>query len=192
MALIIRQRKVVEDDWILVRADAEEQLLAADQLPEGRLLLPLALWQAVQGALSVEATSRFGVWLAADDEPALLAPDFARLSLVAVDFPLFRDGRGMSIGRLLRERYGWRGELRAIGDVQRDQIGYMERCGFDSFAVPAERDIHDALNAFGELTVRYQGGWDDPRPLFRRIEEGAQEAARVLAPSAASNGASAS
>jgi uncharacterized protein (DUF934 family) len=68
----------------------------------------------------------------------------------------------------LRERYGWRGELRAIGDVLRDQLNFMARCGFDAFAVRADKDIHDALRAFEEFSVKYQGAFDTPQPLFRR------------------------
>ena len=71
-------------------------------------------------------------------------------------------------GRLLRERYQWKGELRAIGDVLRDQLRFHARCGFDAFAVRADKDIHDALNAFGELSISYQGAVDNPEPLFRR------------------------
>nr|WP_310638858.1 DUF934 domain-containing protein [Burkholderia gladioli] len=91
-----------------------------------------------------------------------------------MDFPRFGDGRGYSTAHLLRNRHGWTGELRAIGDVLRDQLNYMSRCGFDAFAVRADRDPHDALNAFTEFSERYQGAVDDAVPLFRRRAASAQ------------------
>ena len=169
MTLIIRNRAVVEDAWTLVRAAEDGTLPDVAALPAGKVIVPLALWQGSRDAL-VAAKSRdeLGVWLAPDSEPADIANDFDRIALIAVDFPVFRDGRGYSIARLLRERYGYKGELRSIGDVLRDQLRFMERCGFDSYAVRADKDIHDALNAFTEFTVQYQGAFDDPTPLFRR------------------------
>jgi uncharacterized protein (DUF934 family) len=183
MTSIIKNRAVVADDWQVLRTPEDGQLPAPEALPAGKLLLPLAYWQASREALLAARASgpqgELGVWLAGDEEPADLVADFDKLAVIAVDFPIFRDGRGFSIGRLLRERYGWRGELRAIGDVLRDQLAYHERCGFDAYAVRADKDIHDALNAFGELTVRYQGAFDDPRPLFRHRELAAEQAERV-------------
>ena len=153
-------------------AAEDSTLPAPDALPAGPVLEPFAWWKEVREAL-VEARGpeSLGVWLAPEDEPADLVGDFDKLSLIGVDFPVFRDGRGYSTARLLRERYGWRGELRAIGDVLHDQLNYMARCGFDAFAVRADKDIHYALKAFGELSVQYQGAVDNPLPLFRRRTE---------------------
>lgn len=171
MRQIILGREVVDDDWSFVPLEVGGDLPPTEALPAGKVLLPFALWRVARTALlATRDAQQLGVWLAADDEPAELAGDFGSLGLIAVDFPLFRDGRGFSLGRLLRERYGWRGELRAVGDVARDQLGFMARCGFNSFAVRADRDIHDALKAFGELSVQYQGDVLEPRPLFRRVE----------------------
>jgi len=169
MTLIIKNRAIVEDSWTVVRAAEDGTLPDVAALPAGKVIVPLALWQSARDAL-VAARSRdeLGVWLAPDSEPADIAGDFDRIALIAVDFPVFRDGRGYSIARLLRERYGYKGELRAIGDVLRDQLRFYERCGFDAYAVRADKDIHDALNAFTEFTVQYQGAFDDPTPLFRR------------------------
>ncbi|WP_322014373.1 DUF934 domain-containing protein [Paraburkholderia sp. J12] len=169
MTQIIKNRAIVEDSWTVVRAAEDGALPAVAALPAGKVIVPLALWQAEREAL-VAAKSRdeLGVWLAPDSEPADIAADFGSVALVAVDFPVFRDGRGYSTARLLRERFGYKGELRAIGDVLRDQLLYLERCGFDAYAVRADKDIHDALKAFGEFTVQYQGAYDEPSPLFRR------------------------
>ncbi len=169
MTSIIRNRDVVTDDWHVVRAAEDGALPSVDALPAGRILVPFALWKDARDALvAARGAESLGVWLAPADEPADLVGDFDKISLIGVDFPVFRDGRGYSTARLLRERYGWRGELRAIGDVLRDQLNYMARCGFDAFAVRADKDIHDALKAFSELSVQYQAAVDISQPLFRR------------------------
>ncbi|WP_206953626.1 DUF934 domain-containing protein [Trinickia acidisoli] len=169
MTSIIKNRSVVRDDWTVVRAAEDGTLPTVGTLPDGRVLVPFALWKQESAAL-IASRSRdtLGVWLAPDDEPADLVTDLDKISLIGVDFPVFRDGRGYSTARLLRERYGWRGELRAIGDVLRDHLNFMARCGFDAFAVRADKDIHDALRAFDEFTVKYQSAFDTPLPLFRR------------------------
>jgi uncharacterized protein (DUF934 family) len=176
MALMIKNRAVIDDAWQVVRAAEDGALPAVAALPAGKVLVPFALWQAERDALvASRAREDLGVWLAPDSEPAELVADFGRIALIGVDFPRFADGRGYSIARLLRERHGWTGELRAIGDVLRDQLLYLSRCGFDAFAVRADKDIHDALRAFGEFSQRYQGAVDDPRPLFRRRDAVAQQ-----------------
>ncbi|NLP61740.1 DUF934 domain-containing protein [Paraburkholderia sacchari] len=179
MTLIIKNREIVEDNWQVVRAAEDGALPEVSALPAGKVLVPLALWQAQRDALvASRAKDELGVWLAPDSEPADIAGDFEKIALIGVDFPVFRDGRGYSIGRLLRERFGYKGELRAIGDVLRDQLRFYERCGFDSYAVRADKDIKDALNAFTEFTVQYQGAFDEPSPLFRRrLAQQAQQGA---------------
>ena len=169
MASIIKNRAIVNDDWTVVRAAEDGTLPAVNELPAGKVLVPLALWQAERDALiASRSAAEIGVWLAPDSEPADIVADFDKIALIGVDFPVFRDGRGYSIGRLLRERYGYKGELRAIGDVLRDQVRLMFRCGFDAFAVREDKDIADAIKAFDDFTVQYQGAFDEPSPLFRR------------------------
>ena len=85
-----------------------------------------------------------------------------------MNFPKFTDGRGYSTARLLRERYGYTGELRAIGDVLHDQLFYMARCGFDAFALKDGKDVAKAVNAFETFMTPYQAAVDQPQPLFRR------------------------
>jgi uncharacterized protein (DUF934 family) len=168
MTSIIKNRAIVNDDWTLVRPAEDGTLPLVSELPAGKVLVPLALWQVERDALvASRGPAEIGVWLAPDNEPADIAGDFDKLALIAVDFPVFRDGRGYSIGRLLRERYGYKGELRAIGDVLRDQITFMFRCGFDSYALRADKDFNDALKAFDDFSVQYQGAVDTS-PLFRR------------------------
>ena len=164
MAEIIRNKDVVQDDWTLLReADAP--------LPDtGKIIVPLARWQAERSVL--KARKDVGVWLTPDDDPAALADDLAALPLIAVDFPVFRDGRGYSTAFLLRTRYGFTGELRAIGDVLRDQLFYMQRVGFDAFAVREDKNIRDALNGLADFSEVYQTSANLPQPLYRRVVRG--------------------
>ena len=114
-----------------------------------------------------------GIWLSDTDEPELIADDLKHFQVVAIDFPVFSNGRGYSSAALLRTRYGYRGELRAIGDVLRDQMFYLARVGFDAFAVRGDRSIEDALGALDDYSVTYQGSTDLTQPLFRRVERAA-------------------
>ena len=156
MTLIIKNRAVVEDSFTVVRAAEDGTLPAVDALPAGKIIVPFALWKEHKPAIvASRAKEDIGVWLAPDDEPADIVADFDKLALIAVDFPVFRDGRGYSTARLLRERYGYKGEIRAIGDVLRDQLRFYERCGFNAYALREDKDIHDALKAFTEFTVQY-------------------------------------
>jgi uncharacterized protein (DUF934 family) len=102
------------------------------------------------------------------DDPAALVPRFGSLSVIAVEFPQFTDGRGYSMARLLRERHGWRGELRAVGDVQRDQLYYLWRCGFDAFVLKDASKLEEALASLGDFSEGYQATVERPLPLFRR------------------------
>ena len=161
---IILHGAIVADDWQVLRPAASEPAI----VPAGRVIVPLAVWLSQVEELG--ARGNVGVWLAGEDDPAQLSDSLALLSLVAVDFPKFTDGRGYSIAYLLRSRFGYRGQLRAIGDVLPDQLFYMKRVGFDSFAIRADKDIQQALRALKPFTDAYQGSWDNPVPAFRRHE----------------------
>jgi uncharacterized protein (DUF934 family) len=102
------------------------------------------------------------------DDPALLAGALAEVRVIAVNFPKYSDGRGYSIARLLRERYGYRGELRATGVVARDQLHAMAQCGFDTFELREGEDAQAALAAFGDFSEGYQATAAQRVPLFRR------------------------
>jgi uncharacterized protein (DUF934 family) len=174
MASIIKDRAIVNDDFTVIRAAEDGTLPEVGALPAGKVIVPFALWQASRDELTASRSAQeIGVWLAPDSEPADIVADFDKIALIAVDFPVFRDGRGYSTARLLRERYGYKGEIRAIGDVLRDQLRFYERCGFNAYALREDKDIHDALKAFTEFTVQYQGAFDDPSPLFRHREAAA-------------------
>lgn len=162
MPRIIKNRDVIEDLWTLLPAQAGLQ----DALECEHPIVPVALWQ--QYATELRNLRHLGIWLDSNELIEDLAEDLDAFELVALNFPVFTDGRHFSSARLLRERYGYDSEVRAIGDVLRDQLLMMKRCGFDAFAVRSDRDPYDALQALDEFSVQYQGAWDNPLPLFRR------------------------
>ena len=162
MPLIIKQQQVVEDSWQLLPADCSlEQALNSE-----RAIVPLALWQQQREQLAGKA--QLGIWLDSDQIIEEIIDELNSFSLIALNFPVFTDGRHFSSARLLRERYDYQGEIRAIGDVLRDQLFYMQRCGFDAFAIRADRCPHDALKSLSEFSVCYQAAADQAQPLFRR------------------------
>jgi uncharacterized protein (DUF934 family) len=137
-----------------------------DALPAcGPAIVSLALWQQARAALL--ARGGVGVELSPADDPAALAGDVAVLPVIAIRFPAFTDGRGYSTARLLRERYGYRGELRAVGDVRRDQAHYLRHVGFDAFEVDAATDAAGFIAALADFTDGYQGT-ARRAPWFRR------------------------
>jgi uncharacterized protein (DUF934 family) len=164
-AQIIRNGAVVADAWQVLRPTAEAPL-DIGSLPGGALIVPLAFWMANADALLARGDA--APWIASHEDPAALAPWIPRLTLIAVDFPKFTDGRGFSTAFLLRSRLGYKGELRAIGDVLADQLFFMRRVGFDAYAVRADKDIRKALQVLAPFTDAYQGSVDNPVPAFRR------------------------
>lgn len=162
---IIKNRAVVDDDWAVLRLD-EGQDAATVVVPEGKLIVPLPVWQAQREQLA--ARPAIGVWLAADERADSIKDELDQFAVVAIDFPKFTDGRGYSISYNLRKRLGYKGELRAIGDVLRDQLFSMARVGFDAFATRQDRNIHDALLGLSVFSETYQASVDTELPLFRR------------------------
>ena len=170
---IIKNAAVVANDWGLLRLDEGD---GADTVavPAGKVIVPLAVWLAQRAALAARLPD-IGVWLASDERPETLADDVALLAVIGVDFPKFTDGRGYSIAYNLRARLGFKGELRAIGDVLRDQLFAMHRVGFDAYATRPDRSIHDALKGLSVFSETYQASWDDKTPLFRRHQREVQK-----------------
>ena len=156
-------REIVDDSWQRLDADT-----GVDQVPDsGAVIVPLTLWQAHRDAL-IARQDPVGVWLEAGEEPSALADDLGQLPLIAINFPVYRDGRGYSYARELRTRFGYQGEIRAIGDVLQDQLEYMWRCGFDAFAVREDKDIEEALAGLKGFSVHYQGDARNPLPIYAR------------------------
>ena len=157
--LVIKHGAVVVDDWLLLREIPESDL------PAGNVIVPVNYWLEHRDSLRVRGN--VAVWLGSDQAPALIADDLSFLPLVAIDFPIFTDGRGFSYGRTLREHYGYQGEVRAIGEFIRDQLHYLSRCGFDAYALTTS-DPQAALASLGDFSDGYQASIDQSQPYFRR------------------------
>jgi uncharacterized protein (DUF934 family) len=158
MRRIICQRELVADDARYAGEEAGPGTRAVQ--PVAQFLAALAAGQASGPAAAV--------LLGPTDEVEALAPHLARLSLIVVEFPKIGEGRGYSQARLLRQRYGYAGELRARGALKRDQLFFLARCGFDSFDLDPAEDLQAALGSFNDFSVAYQDGSDAVVPVRRR------------------------
>ncbi|MFZ6775296.1 DUF934 domain-containing protein [Undibacterium sp. Ji83W] len=172
MREIIKDKAIVADDWTVMRL-TENETPDAISVPAGKVIIPLKVWLLQRESL-LNRTD-IAVWFSSDEQAKELKEDISRFSLLAVDFPKFADGRGYSIAYNLRSRLNFTGELRAIGDVLRDQLFYMQRVGFNAFATREDKNIHDAIKGLTDFSEKYQTSWDEKNPLFRRAERtGAQ------------------
>lgn len=156
---LIRDGQVVDDPWVTL---SDEDAVPAS----GAVIVSLKRLRAEHEAL-LARREPFGVRLASHETAGELAEHLARLSLVALEFPTFKDGRAYSTARLLRERYNYKGELRAVGNVLRDQFLFMLRCGFDAFEVATEHEVAAWKKAMDEFSVWYQAAADDRQTAAR-------------------------
>ena len=162
MALIRNGAVAPPETWTTLGND--------DALPRsGDVLVGIDRWLEQRDALRAR-DGRVGVLLQPDDDALRLDGALEGAALVAVAFPKFTDGRGYSSARLLRDRLGYRGELRAVGDVLPDQVFFMQRVGFDSLDLAEDKSAQTALEQLREFSVTYQAAADDARPLFRRVQ----------------------
>jgi len=162
---LIKGNALSPDSWELIKS--AEQLENFESLDGIDLIVPLAFWLTQQQKISTRR-GQTAVWLNSNEIPDAIAEQLGTLALVALNFPEFKDGRSYSSARELRQRLGFSGEIRAIGDVLRDQLFYMQRCGFDAFMLREDQDTELALAAFEDFKDAYQPGIDQPLPLFRR------------------------
>jgi uncharacterized protein (DUF934 family) len=168
MPTLIDRNGVRRDEWLRPDAAAGGQGAAP---PSGAsVLLPLAEWTGARDRW-LGHDGRLGVLFGPADDPFAIESDLAQFGLLAVEFPSFTDGRGYSTARLLRERLGWSGELRAVGAVLRDQLFLLARCGFDTFELRDDQDLEASLAAFGDFSETYQAGVDRTA-LFERRHAG--------------------
>ena len=164
---LIKHGGIVDDPWVMLADD--------DPVPaSGAVIVPLDRWRAEHEALLARGAP-LGVRLASHQPASELAGHQDQLSVVALEFPTFRDGRAYSTARLLRERYGYKGELRAVGNVLRDQFLFMLRCGFDAFEVATKEEAVAWKKAINEFSVWYQPAADD-RPAAARLRRLARAA----------------
>ena len=152
--LIIKDGQVAENHWTVLAADATD-------VGTGQVIAPLSLWQQ-------QPRNDVGVWLANDIDLTEVDPAIIQTPVIAIQFPGFMDGRGFSLARLLRERYGYNGEIRAIGYVIRDQLCYLQRCGFTAFELDPTTNLEAAVASLQDFSESYQAATDQPQPLFRR------------------------
>jgi uncharacterized protein (DUF934 family) len=156
---IIKDREIVEDNWLHLDDEAE--------LAAGNITVSLTRWKSEKTTLS-QREGALGVRITGDEPLADIVDDLASFAMVVVVFPAFTDGTCYSYARLLRERYGYKGEIRAQGDVLRDQLFNMEQCGINSFELANPNRIVDAMTAFDDFSESYQTTFLRPEPLYRR------------------------
>lgn len=197
---LIRNNQIVPNDWIFVTLPAGEETvrkqagkvvlfkltgevsvtpeqIAATEIPAtGKIVVPLSVWVARKAELTDRfANGELGVWLDTHELLETLVesqPDLNVFPLIAVHVERFADGRIFSIGNLLRTRYGYKNELRAFGDVLRDQLFFLKRCGYDSYLIRADRSAEDALASLKDFSQPYQGAVDINQPVWRRVHRG--------------------
>jgi uncharacterized protein (DUF934 family) len=138
----------------------------------GKVIVPLSVYIANKDVLAQRmASQEVGIWLDTHETLESLVAQFDdinKLPIVAIHVARFADGRIFSLGTLLRTRYGYKNELRAFGDVLRDQLFFLKRSGFTSFLIRADRSATDALASLKDFTEPYQGAVDQPKPVFQR------------------------
>jgi len=160
MPKLLKVTGFVEDDCQILPVD-----FTREEVPDSALV-PLHYWLSHRARLRQSST--VGVWLDSEEDPEALAADIPGLPRIGINFPTFMDGRGFSTARLLRERYGFIGELRAIGHIIPDQLFYLRRCGFDSFQLDDDLKSENLQMFFNTFSTSYQTGIDQALPLFRR------------------------
>ena len=160
---LIKNGKLVEDAFVRLDDDAA---LPAD----GAVLVSLERWQADRDGL-LKRSAPVGLVLKSDQRPEFIGDGLEQLAVIALEFPAFRDGRAYSYARLLREKYAYQGELRAVGDILLEQLHYMVRTGFDAFEIESADPLGDFTTAADDFSVWYQptaDGRDTAFDLRRR------------------------
>ncbi|MBT3530141.1 MAG: DUF934 domain-containing protein [Gammaproteobacteria bacterium] len=165
MQKLIKNGVVSNDNWTVLKVASGPEVLQA--APGKAMIIPLQLWKDFREEVE-EYTGSIAIWLDSNETVDRIGPDLHTLPLIALNFPAFSDGRSYTSARELRESLNYEGEIRAIGDVLRDQIYYMSRCGFDSFALRHDQDPEACLAAFKDFKTGYQSSVAEPLPLFRR------------------------
>jgi len=158
---VIKDNQVIEDDWVLLDEPA-----ASDLNSGNNIIVPFSWWLENRDVL-LQHEAQLGVSL----DGAVLIEDVARdldhFRIIALKFPAFADGRCYTHARLLRDRYQYTGELRAVGDILRDQLFYLKRCGMNSFQVREDKDIKDAMKGLSDFSITYQTAADGATPVYK-------------------------
>jgi len=162
-----------QNHWKIIRSEEiDSNWTIVDERVTEKIVLPFSLWMKIGSSKSITEKAlrgQIGVWFSADDDilkhSDLIHAGKKIWSIIAIDIPIFRDGRGYSTAALLRQRFGWDGELRAIGDILVDQLIYLSRVGFDSFVLRGDQDIAIGLKQFDLFTVTNQNSWRAKRSI---------------------------
>lgn len=161
MSRILRRRAIVEDEWAL-------SLEGAAQPPRGgKIIVPLARWRGERAQLEAGGAS-IGVLLANTEDVESVHAQIADRPLIALQFPVFTDGRALTQAVLLRNRLGFTGELRAVGDVVRDLVFWLGRCGFDAIVPRPDQDLQACVAALDEIRAAYQPAADGHSAVWAR------------------------
>ncbi|MBL8429968.1 MAG: DUF934 domain-containing protein [Dechloromonas sp.] len=167
MAQLIKHGTATVDTWKTLEI-AEGETPESVALPTGDVIFPLAVWQARKAEI-ISCHKRIGLLIQPDERVEDVAADLDYFVVIAISFPKFVDGRGYSTASLLRQRYKYQGELRAVGDVLHDQLFYMRRVGFNSYALKDGKNVAVAVEAgFSPFSDAYQASTTQPQPYFRR------------------------
>lgn len=155
----------------------EEQIANTVIPATGKIIVPLSVFVERNNELASRiAQGEVGVWLATHELLEYLIQqqaDLNELPIIAVFVERFADGRIFSLGTLLRTRYGFKNELRAFGDVLRDQLFYLKRSGYNSYMIRQDRSAQEAIASLNDFSKPYQGAVDEPQPVFKRYNRGA-------------------
>ena len=162
MPVLVKNLAITSDSWTLIAPTDDAQVPAHDGC-----IFPFDYWTSRSGG--TELPSKAGFWVDGEVHVEQVGKHLEGASLVAVKFPAFADGRGLSLGVLLRTRYGFEGELRAFGDILPDLAQYLHRSGFDAFVVENRRAAEVAIASVESVTDHYQASVLQPQPAFRRI-----------------------
>ena len=156
---LLKHKKLVSDDpWVLQEVFSGKTDLS--------VVVPLA--QLLEQELVAQPKERLGVKLSSEDSLVDLFPLLKQVSLVEIYFEALRDGRGFSFARLLR-REGFDGEIRASGEVSRDRLDYLYRCGFDSVLLQTPINEEQVKTAYQEISVHYQADARNEQPIYRQV-----------------------
>ncbi len=167
MTQLIKHGTLPVDTWKTLEI-AEGETPDTVTLPAGDIIFPLAVWKARKNEI-VSCHKRIGLLLQPDERVEEIADDLQYFLVIAVHFPKFVDGRGYTSASLLRQRYHFAGELRAVGDILHDQLYYLQRVGFDSYLLKDGKDaVYAVASAFTTFSEHYQASTTQPEPAFRR------------------------
>ncbi len=157
---LLKEGRLVNDQWLKL-TDKDDPVTADHPI------ISLESWNLHQESLG-KLNTPLGIRLRSDQSPVQIADVVGRFELIAIEFPKVSDGRGFSYARLLRERYNFSGEIRAVGEIYRDQYQFLLRCGFDAFEVDDSADLSGWNEAANEVSVFYQPSSDRAPWALRR------------------------